>query len=464
MRALRPKFLTMIGDELWVLDAVQPVGAILDPETGAVQGIRSWPQLPPSAEPDDGDPDHHWRVVAAADALWVQQSAGPLARVDRDGTVAGHVSGELRLTVATAHGVWCLPPKPLRARATSPEELPTVGGRRSWLRVVRPDGDIQGVHVETPGVLAAQNHDSDLFLHVETGHGRPVRSATHELWWWEAETQWLRLPAGIEVPFSLSLAAFAAGAPPRSAASATNGGRFHARWLGVDPTAVPDEYPLEPAGGRWWVVGHRDLAATSVLAWEVDADGGAPTREVDLGVGHPCALLGTSQHLWVAIEEGAPGPGRSLPTRLVRVHTATGAVETVLEAEALDISELGWPAGPAGGTVARPIETDSYIRFWQRFFASLDDCGVAQDGTRTPLSEGLRNTRAVIVGDWPDAEIEVTFDLDERPGLRLRRMIPLFDEVGRPVPPEYHDITIKEDLETGRVPHADEARDGILDF
>ncbi|MEO6881335.1 MAG: hypothetical protein ABI181_10390 [Mycobacteriaceae bacterium] len=303
----------------------------------------------------------------------MQQSAGPLARVDRDGTVAGFFSDELHLTVATAHGLWCLPPKPLRARATSPEELSAVAGRSSWLRVVRPDGDIQGVHVETSGVLAAQNHDGDLFLLVETGHGRSVRSATHERWWWEAETQWLRLPAGAEVPSSLSLAAVAAGAPPRAAASATNGGRFHARWLGVDPNAVPDEYPLEPAGGRWWVVGHRDLAATSVLAGELDADGGAPTREVDLGVGHPCALLGTSQHLWVAIGEGTPGPGRSLPTRLVRIRTATGAVEIVLEAEALDISGLGWPVRPAGGTVARPIETDSYIRFWQRLFAGLDD-------------------------------------------------------------------------------------------
>ncbi|MEO6881336.1 MAG: hypothetical protein ABI181_10395 [Mycobacteriaceae bacterium] len=51
----------------------------------------------------------------------------------------------------------------------------------------------------------------------------------------------------------------------------------------------------------------------------------------------------------------------------------------------------------------------------------------------------------------------MTFDLDERPGLRLRRMIPLFDEIGRPVPPQYHDMTIKEDLETCRVPPADEA-------
>lgn len=246
MGALRPNFLTMIGDELWVLDAVQPVGAVLDPDTGAVRGIRAWPELPPTPIPDDGDPNHHGRIVAAADALWVQQSAGPLARVDRDGTVTAHISGELHLTVATAHGVWCLPPKPLRARSTRPEELPAVGERSSWLRVVRPDGDIQGVHVEPPGVLAAQNHDGDLFLLVETGHGRPVRSATHELWWWEAETQWLRLPAGIEVPFSISLAAFAAGAPPRAAASTTNGGRLYARSLSVDPTAIPHDDPHPP--------------------------------------------------------------------------------------------------------------------------------------------------------------------------------------------------------------------------
>lgn len=463
MRALRPGFLTMVGDEIWVLDAVQPVGVILDKESGAVRATRTWPQLPRSVKPDDGDPDHHWHVAGADDALWVQQLTGPLARVDRDGSVTGHVSGDLHLAAVSEHGAWCVPAKPVHGLAMNPDKLRrTATEQWSWLHLVRPDGELHQVAVNTPAVHAAHTDEGSLLLLVESGPGQVARASG--MWQWQPETQWLRIPAPLAVPPSVLVADFAVGPPPRAAASTINGGRLYTRWLNVDKTAISGDYPLEPAGGRWWAVGRPAPGATSLLACEVDSAGGAVTRAVDLGEGHPRAVLGGPHHLWVAIEEPHTDFRRSAPARLVRIDTTTGVVETILAADTLDISGLGWARGTSGGGADRPIDTDSYLRYWRSRFAGLDDCWIAQDGSRRPLSDGLRNTRAAVVGDWPDAMIEVTFDFDERPGLRLRRMIPLFDELGRQLPPTNLDINIMADLDTGRVPPADQARDGVLDF
>jgi hypothetical protein len=60
--------------------------------------------------------------------------------------------------------------------------------------------------------------------------------------------------------------------------------------------------------------------------------------------------------------------------------------------------------------------------------------------------------RADVVGAWPETTLEITFDWAPLPGLRLRRRLPLFDELGRHTPPEYSDVHLMEDLATGTVP------------
>jgi hypothetical protein len=80
-----------------------------------------------------------------------------------------------------------------------------------------------------------------------------------------------------------------------------------------------------------------------------------------------------------------------------------------------------------------------------------------------PLADGLRDGQARLVGSWPDTELEWTFALATRPGLRLRRRVPLYDELGRVSEPEHASIHLMEDLDTGGVPSAAEARDGDLD-
>lgn len=57
-----------------------------------------------------------------------------------------------------------------------------------------------------------------------------------------------------------------------------------------------------------------------------------------------------------------------------------------------------------------------------------------------------------MVGSWPDTELHVTFDYAPRPGRRLRRTVPLFDELGRQVAPEYATIHLMEALDTKDIP------------
>lgn len=71
--------------------------------------------------------------------------------------------------------------------------------------------------------------------------------------------------------------------------------------------------------------------------------------------------------------------------------------------------------------------------------------------------------QARLVGSWPATQLERTFAFDGRPGLRLRRLVPLYDELGRIHEPEFTDIHLMEDLETGALPLAGEAVDGVVD-
>lgn len=55
------------------------------------------------------------------------------------------------------------------------------------------------------------------------------------------------------------------------------------------------------------------------------------------------------------------------------------------------------------------------------------------------------------MGSWPDTTLQITFAWTRRPGVRLRRVIPLYDELGRPEEPRYANVHLMEDLDTGNV-------------
>ena len=67
-------------------------------------------------------------------------------------------------------------------------------------------------------------------------------------------------------------------------------------------------------------------------------------------------------------------------------------------------------------------------------------------------------------GNGPSTQLEWTFAFEGYPGVRLRRRVPLFDELGRVTEPDYAAIHLMEDLDTLALPPAGAARDGILDI
>jgi hypothetical protein len=63
---------------------------------------------------------------------------------------------------------------------------------------------------------------------------------------------------------------------------------------------------------------------------------------------------------------------------------------------------------------------------------------VCGDGAQACITKDDAETLEVRA--WPDTELVLTSDHPELPGVRLRRSVPLFDELGRRAPPEYADV------------------------
>jgi hypothetical protein len=83
---------------------------------------------------------------------------------------------------------------------------------------------------------------------------------------------------------------------------------------------------------------------------------------------------------------------------------------------------------------------------------------------RLPLAEGMHGSRVSVVGAWPDTRVEIAFRHPHLPDGLLRRTIAVFDAAGRIAAPEYAPIHLMEDVETGHLPPASAARDGILEI
>ncbi|MFI1990565.1 hypothetical protein [Actinoplanes sp. NPDC020271] len=74
----------------------------------------------------------------------------------------------------------------------------------------------------------------------------------------------------------------------------------------------------------------------------------------------------------------------------------------------------------------------------------------------------LPHDQVIVVNPAGDVH-RLGMDRPDHPGIRLRRGVRLFDEAGRPDPPEFADIHLVEDIDTGRLPPAGAASGGFLD-
>ena len=448
-RHLRPGSLVAVGERIWVIDQVQPVAVVLDPRTADPVATVGWPQLPPLAQ--DGWPSG-WQVRPAADGLWVQQTGGPLALVTETGLRSGHLSNGRTLGAVSAHGAWCLPDPPVQDIAVTKDAPPRGRDGLHQLFLAHPDRTTATVLVDTP-VHAARSQDGDLYLRVETGRWTRRNLGTPDSWDLEPETSWLRLPADQPPPHQLSLDTHASNAPRGADDPEGDGGRrLGSSWLprsehddlGQGPWAATPG----PSGVDWWAGwtgAGRDRRVT-VLAR--DAGTSSQRHQVDLGPGTAHAAIAIAGWLWLALERptryatyAAPAP-----IALIRVRAEDGAVETVLPADSADVTDHCWPLPH------EPVDAKDYTAFWRDSLTALDHYWTHPDGHRAPLTDGLSNSRVDVIGSWPHTELHVSFDYAPRPGRRLRRIVPIFDELGRHAAPEYAAIHLMETLGTNDIP------------
>lgn len=99
-------------------------------------------------------------------------------------------------------------------------------------------------------------------------------------------------------------------------------------------------------------------------------------------------------------------------------------ITTLLGADTVDITELCWPLVP------RPVEANSYTAQILARNSSLQQYWHGDDGVR-PLAGGMTEVTTRLYGQWPHTHLEWTFRWTQRPGLTLRRRVPLYDELGR---------------------------------
>lgn len=137
---------------------------------------------------------------------------------------------------------------------------------------------------------------------------------------------------------------------------------------------------------------------------------------------------------------------------------ASGAVRTIHSADSIDISRFA-------PVVRRPLQEQirKHIDEVRHRFDHLDTFWRSEDSTSRALSRGLSDPSVSVEGEWPDVRVVVTLRHQRRPGLLLRRTLPLFDETGTPIGHKYADMDLMEDLDTNYLAPADEAADGVLD-
>ncbi|WP_219412963.1 hypothetical protein [Pseudonocardia nigra] len=216
------------------------------------------------------------------------------------------------------------------------------------------------------------------------------------------------------------------------------------------------------AGGLWWS-GGWDPAGSKIdrplLAVGVD-DEGAEQARVALGRGSIRAGCIVGERIWLAVWRGRfLHVDADAPADVVVLDPVARRVAQALAPDAVVIAAHCWPPPSAP-----PAHVMEHAEQWLGRFAGLEAFWTDEAGATAPLAAGMTDARAALDGEWPDLAVRVTFRHPYFPGGLLSRRIPLVDELGRPVEPEYADIGLMEDLDTGYLPPMTEAVDGILEI
>lgn len=448
-RFLRPGWLVSLGSGLWAVDEFQPVAAILDLNSGTVRDVVSWPDLPPPAvKPEWPGPT----VAGGGDRLWVQhERAGAVLPVGRDGPGDAVWTDGLRLGAAGHGEAWCIPPPPGQQFVSDPDApLPSPDTRDVLLRV-GSDGRCDRMTIDR-AVRHAYATPDGLVLWVEDSPGRARKLGdTYDIAW---TPRYVSIPWGAELPDELIVGKWSITSDERPvmARSVPN-----MSWYDEKPSG----WGLFPAAGVCWQLGRdpRSRGAFANPSGQVIAAArdktGRVLRRYDLGPGMPVTIGEIDDRSALAVAVRRPGRSRSI--QVVALRPGSDVVDTVLAADSVDITDHCWPLEH------RPIEADSYQA---QALAESNWLGVYARGPQADevLGTGFSDVTTRLDGQWPSTHLEWAFCHRDRPGLRLRRRVPLYDELGRILKPEYADIHLMEDLATGWIPPATAARDGVLDI
>lgn len=197
------------------------------------------------------------------------------------------------------------------------------------------------------------------------------------------------------------------------------------------------------AAGRRWRVGwsRADRSFPRPVHAVGEASDGDDVRRL---IGHGAAITAVTheESLWVAVEsERLLGTyTRPVPIALVRLDARTGDVSTVLAEDAVDVADGCWPVLP------EPPDPWAFAELW-----------------RDKVQLEAPWWSVTVSGRWPRTEVVVELPHPVVPDVRLRRCVPLYDELGRECPPQYVATHIEEHLATTRPP---DVLDGVsvVDF
>lgn len=230
-------------------------------------------------------------------------------------------------------------------------------------------------------------------------------------------------------------------------------------WLDTDPDLVR-RYGVRAGGLIWWAgaPSDGDRINRRVVLVGHDPDDGRERRRLDLGLGLVGEVRAVGAELWLIVtRQRFLAVPRDAGVDVLAV-AASGTVRTIHVANTIDVSSTAPPlADLAVDEIAEHID-----RVRQQF-DRLDAFWRDQDGNDRPLSDGLTDPGVDVDGDWPDVRLLITLRHTRRPGLRLRRTLPLFDESGLPIEHTDAAVHLMEDLDTGYLAPASEAMDGVLD-
>ncbi len=429
MAILQPDRLYDLPSGLWAVDAVRRVAAILTPDRAP--RLVSWTQLPPSHRPEPWPPG---RVLDDGECLWAQsEQGGPLVRIGPEGVRLCAWTDGLWLAAAGAGAAWCSAGPPPQELVVGSDATPAPREEVGSLLRLDASGRSDTLEVESP-VHHVQPGPDSLFVLVESGE-HTLRHLGCEDYEVDRATTWLALPWDAPLPQALRVDEHRAPvAPTRRWA---DGGQQESPWHDLAST------PVE-AHARCWRAGQdpvRRDGEPQVLV-TAHADDGSLTDRWDLGAGQVRALIAHGDGVALSIVRRWRAPGDGGRPQVLTLTPGEPRPRLLLD-DPLDVTDLV--------PLTRPPDADSYLEAMLARYPVPDLTGV---------SDGV----ARLVGRWPDSRVEWTFTHPSRPGLVLRRRRALFDEIGRLHEPHYCDVHLMEDLDTGALPPAQDARDGVLDI